>query len=162
MAAPAHRPTPDLHLRPGRLSDLDALVDLERRLFNYDQMSRRSFRRLLSSRTADLIVAEQNGAFAGYALVLFRPRSRIARLYSIAAVAAGHGIGPRLLAAAEDAARRRGCRVMRLEVHETNAAAIRRYEKSGYVARGRRLGYYTDGAHAQRFEKQLATPSPAS
>ena len=161
MAAPAHRPTPDIRLRPGRLADLSALVALERRVFGYDQISRASFRRLLASRSAWLIVAEHHGAFAGYALVLFRRRSRFARLYSIAVANAGFGIGPVLLAAAEDAARRRGCRVLRLEVHEANAAAIRRYEKAGYVRRGHRPAYYTDSADALRFEKQLAGPSPA-
>ena len=163
MAAPAHRPTPDIRLRAGRPADLGALVDLERRVFGYDQISRASFRRLLASPSAGLIVAEHehDGAFAGYALVLFRRRSGIARLYSIAVANAGLGIGPLLLAAAEHAARRRRCRVLRLEVHEANAAAIRRYERSGYVRRGRRPAYYTDRADALRFEKQLAGPSHA-
>src|SRR5437773_7114920 len=79
MAPPAHRPAPDIRLRPGRRADLDALVGLERRIFGYDQISRRSFRRFLGSRTASVMIAEHRGTFAGYALVLFRSRSRIAR-----------------------------------------------------------------------------------
>ncbi len=155
MLAPAHRPTPDIRLRPATSGDLDALVALETRLFTYDQMSRRSFRRLIGARSASLLVAEHGGAFAGYVLVLFRPRSAVARLYSIAVAKPGRGIGPALLAAAENAARRRRCRLLRLEVHERNAAAISRYRKSGYVLSGRRLAYYTDRGNALRFEKPL-------
>jgi hypothetical protein len=44
---------------------------------------------------------------------------------------------------------------MSLEVHETNAAAISRYRKSGYRQFGRHAGYYEDGGDALRFEKRL-------
>ena len=150
-----------ISLREGRPADLDALLDLELRVFGYDQLSRRSFRRFLKSPNAALVVAEHDGRFAGYALVLFRPGSRTARLYSIALEPAsgGRGIGPLLLAEAETIARRRGASVLRLEVHESNAAAISRYRKSGYVLTGRRLGYYTDRGTALRFEKQLPPSS---
>lgn len=162
------RPSPDatpnpLRLRPARLADLDALVALEVRAFDVDVVSRRSFRRFLTVSSAHAIVAEWQGALAGYALVLFRPNTPIARLYSIAVAPelAGNGIGPALLAAAENAARRRGCRVMRLEVHEDNARAIRRYRRAGYRLFGRFPDYYDDGAPALRFDKDLGG-APAS
>ena len=44
---------------------------------------------------------------------------------------------------------------MRLEVHETNAAAIARYRKSGYRQFGCHAAYYGDGGDALRFEKPL-------
>ena len=156
MAAHLERHAPTIRFRPARLTDLDTLLELENRTFAYDQMSRRSFRRLIGAHSASLIVVERDGRFAGYALLFFRPNSRIARLYSIAVAQTGHGLGPVLLAAAEEAARRRSCTLVRLEVHEANAGAIRRYRKSGYIFRGHRRGYYTDGADAQRFEKPLA------
>jgi ribosomal protein S18 acetylase RimI-like enzyme len=148
----------DIHLRPGGTADLAALVDLENRVFATDRLTRRGFRRFLASPTADLIVAEHGGKLAGYALVLFRPDSAIARLYSIAVAphAAGKGVGPALLAAAEAAASRRHCTHLRLEVHEGNARAIARYRKSGYDLFGRHLDYYDDHGHALRFEKKIA------
>jgi ribosomal protein S18 acetylase RimI-like enzyme len=155
MIAPKDRPRPDIVIRQAAAADLDALVRLENRVFSYDQMSRASFRRFLEVRTAAVLVAERAGIFAGYAVVLSRPGSRAARLYSIAVATAGQGIGPKLLAAAEKAAQRRRCTLLRLEVHENNAAAIGRYRKSGYVLTGRRDGYYTDGGNALRFEKRL-------
>lgn len=154
--------TSDIHIRSGGIADLDTLVDLENRVFTTDRLSRRSFRHFLASPTAELIVAEQGGKLAGYALVLFRPNTMIARLYSIAVApdAGGRGVGPLLLAAAETAAGKRDCSHLRLEVHEDNARAIARYRKSGYDLFGRHLDYYDDHGHALRFEKKIAPNVP--
>jgi ribosomal protein S18 acetylase RimI-like enzyme len=139
------------------MTDLDALMALERAVFRTDILSRRSFRRFLAAPSASLIVAEDGGKLAGYALVLYPPRSKLARLYSIAVAPhiGRRGVGPLLLAAAERAARRRHRRAMRLEVHEHNTRAIARYEKSGYRLFGRHRGYYDDRADALRFDKPL-------
>jgi ribosomal protein S18 acetylase RimI-like enzyme len=139
------------------MSDLAALLALENAVFAVDILSRRSFRRFLTSPTATLIVAEEGGALAGYVLVLYPPRSKFARLYSIAVAPhiGKRGVGPLLLAAAEEAAVRRHRRAMRLEVHEDNPRAIARYEKSGYRLFGRHRDYYDDYGDALRFEKPL-------
>ena len=94
---------------------------------------------------------------AGYALVLFREASGIARLYSIAVAPqfAKRGLGSALLFAAEEAAIARDRIAMRLEVHENNAKAIARYRKAGYNLFGRHFQYYSDRGHALRFEKHL-------
>jgi ribosomal protein S18 acetylase RimI-like enzyme len=145
-------------LRRGRRSDVEALVALEQAVFTYDLLSRRSFRHFLSAPGTTLLIAENAGKLAGYVLVLYPPRSRRARLYSIAVALhlGGRGVGARLLAAAEQAAWRRGRRSMRLEVHEHNTRAVSRYEKSGYRLFGRHRRYYDDHADALRFEKPLA------
>ena len=155
MRAPANNP---IRLRRARLADLDALVALEIRAFRVDIVTRRSFRRFLTVPSADVIAAEWQGELAGYALVLFRPNTPIARLYSIAVAPqfAGNGIGPALLDAAEKAARKRGRTVMRLEVHIRNTRAIRRYRHAGYQLFGHWPDYYDDGAPALRFDKDLA------
>jgi [ribosomal protein S18]-alanine N-acetyltransferase len=139
------------------MSDIDALVALENAVFTTDILSRRSFCHFLTSPKSSLIVAEEGGKLAGYALVLYPPRSKLARLYSIAVAPhiASRGIGPLLLAEAEAAAARRRRRSMRLEVHEHNTRAIGRYEKSGYRLFGRHRRYYDDGADALRFDKPL-------
>jgi [ribosomal protein S18]-alanine N-acetyltransferase len=150
-----------IHLRPGKPGDVPSLLALERAAFSTDHLSPRSFRRFLGSPSAVLLVAEYGVRLCGYALVLFRPSSKVARLYSIAVMSAmsGRGIGPMLLAAAEESARRHKCATLRLEVHEHNAAAIRRYQKSGYRLFGRRPEYYDDGGNALRFEKHLDSSS---
>jgi ribosomal protein S18 acetylase RimI-like enzyme len=152
------RSSPAAKLRPGRLRDVDALIALEEAVFNTDILSRRSFRRFIAGRSATLIVAEADGKLAGYVLVLYPPRSKHARLYSIAVAPhiGRRGVGPLLLAVAEQAARRRGRRAMRLEVHEHNSRAIARYEISGYRLFGRHRKYYDARSDALRFEKTLA------
>jgi [ribosomal protein S18]-alanine N-acetyltransferase len=157
---PAKRARPaDIRIRKGRLTDIDALMALEHGVFTVDHLSRRSFRNFLTSLHSILMVAEDGrGALAGYVHVLFRPRSKAARLYSIgvATHASGRGIGIALLQAGEQAARRRKAPVIRLEVQPGNRAAIARYEKSGYRQTGRLTGYYNDGGDALRYEKALS------
>lgn len=118
----------------------------------------------MTSPLAVLIVCERNRNILGYALVLFRSQSLVARLYSIAVApeAAGQGIGTLLLAAAEKTARQRDCDRLRLEVHEHNAAAITRYRKSGYQEFGMHFDYYDDHGNALRFEKPLRSSSTGS
>jgi ribosomal protein S18 acetylase RimI-like enzyme len=147
-------------LRRGRMRDLEALVTLELAVFATDVVSRRSFRHFITSPRAMLIVAEEGGGLAGYVLVLYPPRSPLARLYSIAVAphAGGRGLGPRLLTAAEKAAKRHGRWTMRLEVHVRNKRAIARYEKSGYRLFGKHRDYYDDHGDALRFEKLLGRP----
>jgi ribosomal protein S18 acetylase RimI-like enzyme len=159
----AHAPTHALRLRKATVADIDALVTLEHGAFVTDRMSRRSIARLIKSPTAEVIVAEDGAHLAGVVMVLFRPHSSVARLYSIAVAphTIGRGVAVRLLQAAEQAALARGMRLMRLEVHESNHAAIKLYRKNGYHEFGQHRRYYEDGADALRFEKRLVLHSPA-
>jgi ribosomal protein S18 acetylase RimI-like enzyme len=148
---------PELRVRAATPGDLDALVELEHRVFATDRLSRRSLQRFLRSPAAEVLVARENAHLVGTAIVLFRRGSLVARLYSIAVAphAGGRGIASMLLEAAEAAALARDCRRMRLEVHTTNHAAISRYRKSGYSEFGRLRSYYEDSGDALRFEKRL-------
>src|SRR5262245_56095285 len=159
----AHLPAPGIRVRKAARGDLDALVELEAPVFATDRLSRRSLRRFLASPSAEIVVAQLGERLAGTAIVLFRPRALVARLYSIAVAPhmGGRGVAPMLLAAAEAAALARGCRAIRLEVHVTNHAAISRYRKSGYREFGRLRKYYEDGGDALRFEKRLVARVPA-
>jgi [ribosomal protein S18]-alanine N-acetyltransferase len=150
---------PAFALRPAHMSDVDALLALERELFATHRISRRSFRRFLASPTATLIVLERDGRPAGYALVLYRANSNLARLYSIGVAShhRGRGLARRLLSAAQLDARGRLCRAMRLEVREDDARAIAFYQKAGYRLFGRRAGYYRKRTDALLFEKPLSS-----
>jgi hypothetical protein len=75
---PAHAPAPDIRVRKAARGDLDALVELEERVFATDRLSRRSLRRFLASPSAELVVAQLAERLAGTAIVLFRPRSAVA------------------------------------------------------------------------------------
>lgn len=156
-------------LRAAQPADIDALERIENASFDSDRISRRSFRNFLTRGPARIIVAEIDGDIVGYALVLFRAGTALARLYSIAVTGehAGLGIARALIARAEEIAYDCGCVFLRLEVREDNARAVRLYEDLGYRQFGRYLGYYADRVNALRYEKWLSDedaprpPSPA-
>lgn len=144
-------------IRPARASDVEALVAIENAVFDTDRISRRSFRQLIDRETADTLVVDDAGALLGYAMVLYRTGSGVARLYSLAVApgAAARGLGRALLEAAEQAAFKHDRLLLRLEVREDNARAIALYEKTGYRRIGRETDYYEDGGAALRYEKLL-------
>ncbi|MGX5830761.1 peptidase C39 family protein [Mesorhizobium sp. 43Arga] len=151
-------------IRTARASDVDDLAAIEKAVFSSDRISRRSFRLFIERETAETLVAEVAGRVAGYAIVLFRKGSGVARLYSIAVgpFFGALGIGRQLLTAAEEAAFEHDRMMLRLEVREDNDRAIRIYERAGYRKIGREPGYYEDGATALRYEKTLRGDLPVA
>jgi N-acetylglutamate synthase-like GNAT family acetyltransferase len=67
-------------IRTARASDVDALAAIETAVFEGDRISRRSFRKLIERETAETLISELDGCVAGYAIVLFRKGSGVARL----------------------------------------------------------------------------------
>lgn len=147
-------------IRAAGPADLAILQAIETASFTQDRLSPRAMARHLRSETADVLLATLGSEPAGYALLLYRSTSTLARLYSIATspAARGRGVGRRLMDALERAAKKRGCDRLRLEVREKNRPAIALYESLGYRRIGRYENYYQDGAPALRFEKQLTSP----
>lgn len=153
-------------IRPARLDDITALLDVEKRCFDSDRLSRRSFNYMLTKGKCALLVAEETtmpGVLIGYTLVLFHAGTSLARLYSLAVTEAarGRGLGDTLMDAAEKAAVAQGCVSMRLEVRRDNASAIRLYERRGYRQFTVVPDYYEDHMEALRFEKRIAYPTGA-
>lgn len=149
-----------LCIRSAIPGDLEALVALEQRSFDADRISRGQYRRHLRSGSAQVLIAASSAPseqMLGSAVVFFRRTSAVARLYSLAVQpqARGRGIGMALVEAAAAHAARRGCRALSLEVRADNVAAIRLYERRGFVPIGRVDAYYEDGADALRHELAL-------
>ena len=146
-------------IRRASTKDLDALVKLEEQSFLGDRISRSSFRRLLKSDTALVLVDDEGGEIRGAAVVLFRQGLAAARLYSIATAPQyrGQGIGRRLVDACLEHIVKRGCLFLRLEVREDNKEAIALYERRGFRYVGRTENYYEDGAAALRYEIAAVT-----
>jgi len=138
--------------------DLGAVAAIESAAFGAgDRFSRASLARLLRSPSAVAFLAEERGEAAGYAIVLMRRGSDIARLYSIAVApdAAGRGVGAALLAEAAAYAAAGGASRLRLEVRSSNRAARRLYERAGFSTLDEKPGYYGDGETAIRYELRL-------
>lgn len=145
-------------IRPARLDDLNALLDLENRCFVTDRLSRRSFRYLLTRGNAETLVDEAGDVLRGYCIVLFNDGTSLARLYSLAVApeAQGQGVGRALVQAAEHMAIDNDCMHMRLEIRTDNQPSIKLFMKCGYKQFGIIADYYEDHQDALRFEKSLA------
>jgi ribosomal protein S18 acetylase RimI-like enzyme len=150
--------TEEITVRAAEMADLDALVDMESRCFDSDQISKRQFRYLLTRANASVMVAERQGMLLGDAVVLFSRATSVARLYSLAVdmEARGRGVGTRLIKAAEKEAWSHSRAYLRLEVRKDNQAALRLYESLGYRRLGELAHYYEDQMDAWRLEKSLA------
>jgi ribosomal protein S18 acetylase RimI-like enzyme len=132
------------------------LLELERG-FPGDRLSPRSLRRLLGRPTAEVWVAEADGRVCADAVLLYRARARVARLYSliVAPAARGRGIGAALLERAVQAAAARACARLTLEVRGDNAGAIALYRHHGFRPTRLLPGYYDDGECALRMARAL-------
>src|SRR6185312_4339608 len=129
-------PAATVRIRSAELSDLDDLVALEEHSFTSDRLSRAQFRRHLDSDSAKVLVASTGPhRFLGTAVVFFRKRSGVARLYSIAThhAARGQGVGSALLDATEQLARRRRCRALPVRTPRLSSVG-----GAGELLRGRR------------------------
>ena len=144
-------------VRYGTLNDIPDLVELELQCFDCDIINRRQFRHMLTKANADLLVIEDNRRTVAYVLVLYSRNSKIARLYSIAVAAhvRKNSLGQRLVEAAENAARRRYCTRIRLEIRKDNFNSIKLFQRMGYQQFGVHSEYYEDHMDAVRMEKRL-------
>ena len=153
---------PGVVVRRATRTDWAQLQAIELGSFSGDRLSPRSLRRWIDAPTGDLYVALLAGQVVGYGLIIFRRGSRSGRLYSIALAPAGRGqgMGAGLLQVLQQCAKRRGCKDVRLEVAQSNAAAQALYYRCGYRLIGHRLGYYENGDDACLMCCSLGAPAP--
>lgn len=132
-----------LAIRRARREDVDGVAGIERRAFS-DPWSANSFRALFGNPLVHFAVAEETitGRVVGYVVAWFVvDEAEIANL-AVSEDARRSGIGARLLDAALEAAAQRGCRVVFLEVRESNVAARALYASRRFEVAGRRTKYY--------------------
>lgn len=160
--------TPNIVLRFARISDLQALNELENTHFDYDRLSRRRLRHWIKAPNGLLIVAEKTHnekththILVGYGLVLLHSGTHLARLYSlvVASNQRGQGIGQQLMLRLEMEAATTGRLFMRLEVAKHNHHAIHLYQTLGYRIFGEYTDYYEDHSDAIRMQKRIRHPA---
>ena len=163
MPASSTPRTPEVRVRRAAPADAPALAALEAAFPEIDRFDARAWRRLLAGHSS-VFLAEADGQPAGAACVLFRKGAKAGRLYSLSVAdrARGRGIGAALLAACEADASARGCNRMRLEVRQTNVAAIALYERTGFRIVAHLDRYYPDGVSALRMQKPLVAAEGAT
>lgn len=140
-----------LRIRAMTISDIDAVMALERRSESAPHWSREDYLACLREAGASALrriglVAELRNACAGFAILrcLTLADGTEVELESIvvAGPLRGRGIGGRLLQAAIGDAGNRAADRLSLEVRESNRPAARLYARFGFAETGRRRGYY--------------------
>ena len=143
-------------IRPAISKDVDELLRLENVCFEHDQLTRTDFRNALRASRALILVHAEAERLAAYALLRMKARQGHLQSLAVDPQARRRGLGRRLIAAAEAAARERGARHMQLELREDNGAAEALYQSLGYRHHGTWLAYYEDQSDAHCMQKELA------
>lgn len=139
MSAP-----PSIRVRDAEVSDVDAIMRLERDTFPTDAWSRDIMLAELASPHTLYLVVHSEDELVAYAGLSAPTGAEQADIQTIA-VDATHrrlGLGALLVQQLLDAARERGAREVLLEVRADNPAARRLYERHGFTEVAVRPRYY--------------------
>lgn len=141
--------------RPAGLEDLDALLALEDACYPPNQAySREEYRYALGrAKAVNLLWEDGKGRVTGFVGAFHHRTWRTGHVYTVNVHPSerGRGLGVRLMDACHEALRGLGMTRVLLEVNVENAAAIRLYEKCGYVLLRRLPDYYTQYPHPDAF-----------
>ncbi len=148
-----------MNVRRASGADLDAVADLDWRALHdpFIVGPRRDERRaalmavwpgFLEAADHRLVVAEEAGAFVGFAAVRVVVGEAELDAIAVEPSARGGGRGRSLLVSVIDALRADGVTRLGLEVRAGNVAARRLYERLGFVEEGVRRRYYESGDDA--------------
>ena len=135
---------PGVVVRPLTRADLPDLERLERELFEAGAWSRAALTEELDGPDRWYIGSQDvaSGALVGYAGLWFDGVDAQVMTLGTACGHQGRGVGAVLLAALLERAREVGAAHVYLEVRVDNDAALRLYERAGFVRMGRRRRYY--------------------
>lgn len=144
-------------IRLAQLTDVKALAKIEALSFPYDALSERSFRRFIKLNEARVTVIEDGNEVRGYAILLFRQATKLARLYSFAIdpLFQNKGLGSELLLHTEKSAEASLSLFLRLEVKADDRQALRFFHARGYHDIGLKNDYFDDHSDATVLQKQL-------
>ena len=141
-------------IRAASIRDLDTLESIERASFGPDAWTAMQIGDELHGDRIVLAHVDEFGVQGFASIRVFAPDAELMRI-AVGLGSRREGVGSRLLAAVEDAARNRGAERLLLEVASDNDSALTFYAKSSYRETGRRRYYYKSGADALLMERDL-------
>ena len=139
------QPSSEPNIRKATAQDIDAIAQMEQRCFAGPMAySKSHLRYLVLKAHSTCLVETQAGNLRGFIIVTYRRGSRVGSIETIDVDPEQQkmGIGAKLLAAAEEDMKKRGMAVSQLEVSVGNRAALKLYEKAGYVFKEELVGFY--------------------
>lgn len=148
-------------VRAATREDLDAVVDLEARLFGRAAWSRGAVEAEFAGlgETRHIVVAVEVRRVVGYAMLLEVADAADVHRIAVDADHRGSGIAHALLGALLDKASSTGNLAVLLEVAADNAAGLALYAKHGFVEIDRRPRYYPGDVDAVVMHKPLEPTS---
>ena len=137
---------------------LDKLYDIEKQCFDKEAFSKQQIAYLIRDYNSIGLAASADKELVGFVIarVDIHRNMRFGHILTVDVSPAYRrmGIARKLLTQIEELLRQKGATECRLEVRETNAAALSLYEKLGYKKVGRLERYYGD-AHGLYLRKIL-------
>lgn len=123
-------------------SDLEIVSSIEREVFT-DPWSLTAFKTDLNNDMALPMVAEFENKIVGYSnIYIVAGKAQIAN-FAVAPGFRNRGVGRLLMNEIVDRAEEKKCRVIFLEVRESNTPALELYKSYGFNAAGQRKDYYS-------------------
>lgn len=123
-------------------SDLEIISSIERDVFT-DPWSLNAFKTDLNNDMALPMVAEFENKIVGYSnIYIVAGKAQIAN-FAVAPGFRNRGVGRLLMNEIVDRAEEKKCRVIFLEVRESNTPALELYKSYGFHASGQRKDYYS-------------------
>ncbi len=146
-------------LRPYAPADLDTLYAIDQACYPPGiAYSKRTLRWFLRLPGADCLVAEAEGAIAGFILAEHEgPRAHLITI-DVLECYRRRGVGTALLGATEQKLAARGVQQVELETATDNHAAVAFWHKHGYRTVGVLKRYYANDLDAYAMRKPLAAP----
>lgn len=142
-------------------SDLDGLMDLEKKCFKHkeDQFSRSSLRHLMTAKTCKTILIKNHShEIVGEVIGLLRhfkiPSGRVYKI-GVSPSLQKKGVGSELLRRIEKWFRKMDMVKSFSEIRISNKASIRMFEKANYKHFKTVKGYYVGGEDAVKYWKKL-------
>ena len=148
----------EIEIQDASISNLDALYEIEKQSFKEEAFSKQQIAYLLTDYNAISLIACAGGELAGFVIGRFDliRNQTVGHIMTIdvASFYRRKGIGQKLLLEIEALFKQRGVKECRLEVRESNLAAISLYEKLGYKKIAKLEKYYGE-SHGLYLKKML-------
>jgi len=145
---------PDIRIRPASEQDIERVINIEKLSFNIP-WTIDFFKHELYNPVSFFYIMEIQNKLAAYVIFwIFKDESHIANV----AVHPGfrkRGYGERLVNWVFDFCRRKGTKMITLEVNEMNTAARNLYRKMGFKIVGKRARYYENKYDALILTREL-------
>jgi ribosomal protein S18 acetylase RimI-like enzyme len=132
-------------IRRARVEDIDAIEAIEKRCFHGQiAYSKRQLSYLCFYSNNSCLLDTKENTIRGFIIITYRQDTAVAGIETVDVDPnfKKQGIGLKLLVAADIDMKQHGTKTAQLEVSEGNRAAIRLYEKAGYIETERIKDYY--------------------